>query len=385
MIYHSYPAGEVIWRTRGPLRFSGYIQSGEIDLEFRVDGVPIRSIWLRTGDTLPPRSLQTRRLHDTAIATALTDVRIGILPEAKAIVSSQVVPQTSRMRWIWPVLLLTLVILLARDDLVRITSGLFYLASRPGEAASSQSPISMRLLQAAQKVDGRAAFAYNEAGYRQFQQGQLTDAEAAFDQAVSRDPDSAPGLNNLAAIYFIQGDPLQAENYLQRAMEQNPDNPIARYNFGITLMQSHDPVPALRAFREASFIDPSNSLPLLQQAYLYSQMGDYANAEQRARSALKLNPSLVPGHMLLGIALYNQGKDTEAQASFTQAESLAPGNRTATFYQALILGHQKQYAAALPILHELLTTSQDPDESVRILAELDALYRFQAEAAAAGR
>src|SRR5512141_2976187 len=38
MIYRSYQAGDVIWRTRGPLHFSGFVQSGEIELEIRVDG-----------------------------------------------------------------------------------------------------------------------------------------------------------------------------------------------------------------------------------------------------------------------------------------------------------------------------------------------------------
>jgi Flp pilus assembly protein TadD len=114
-------------------------------------------------------------------------------------------------------------------------------------------------------------------------------------------------------------------------------------------------------------------------------MGDYAGAEQRARLALQLNPSLAPAHMLLGIALYNQGREAEALTSFMQALSLQPGNRTAAFYQALILGHLKQYVAALPILRELLVSSTDPAESARILAEIDALYRLKAESVAAGR
>ena len=114
-------------------------------------------------------------------------------------------------------------------------------------------------------------------------------------------------------------------------------------------------------------------------------MEDYANAEQRARSALQLDPSLAPGHMLLGIALYNEGKEAEALTSFTQALSLQPGTRTAAFYQALILGHLKKYAAALPVLQELFVSSTDPAESARIQAEIDALYYYQADPAAAGR
>src|SRR5512139_1483624 len=81
MLYRAYQAGDVIWRTRGPLHFSGFIQSGEIELEIRVDGALVRKMRLHSGDPLPPRVLQNRRLHEMVIARAVTDVRLGILPE----------------------------------------------------------------------------------------------------------------------------------------------------------------------------------------------------------------------------------------------------------------------------------------------------------------
>ena len=384
MMYRSYEAGEIIWRTRGPLRFSGYIQSGEIELEYRVDGFPVRTTRLAAGDPLPPRLLRSRMPHETVIARATTDVRLKILPEPQVPPPATVSGPRWRY-WLWPVLLLLLVIVLAREDIARIASGLLYLSSIQGENAALQNPRSMSLLEAAQQVEPGAAFAYNEEGYRWFQQNQKWDAAAAFDAALARDPASAPALNNLGITYFSQGDLPQAARYLQQAVGQDPNDAISRYNLGILLMQLQDPSGAIREFREAGFIDPQADSPPLQEAYLYQQMGDYIDAEQRARSALQLDPSLAPAHMLLGLALYNQGREAEALTSFTQALSLQPGNRTAAFYRALILEHLKQYAAALPILQELLVSSTDPAESARILAETDALYHFQADSAAAGR
>jgi len=113
-------------------------------------------------------------------------------------------------------------------------------------------------------------------------------------------------------------------------------------------------------------------------------VGDFANAEQRARAALALNPSLASAHLLLGIALYNQGREADALAAFADTLALEPGSQVAAFYQALILGHMKEYDAALPILHGLLTTATDTAETARILAEIDAVYRFKSESAAAG-
>jgi tetratricopeptide (TPR) repeat protein len=383
MFLRSYRAGEVIWRTHGPLRFSGYIQSGEIDLETLVDGVLVRTTRLAAGDPLPPKALQNRRLHELVIARAVTDVRLSILPELQ----ERAIPkQQARrgMNWLLPVLLLLLVIVLARDDIARITSGLFYLAASPGDAAALQDPGSMRLLEAAQKVDKGAAFAYNEEGYRWFLQKNLPDASTAFRQAVTSDPASAPALNNLAITYFTKGDLFQAAGTLQRAVKQDPDNPVARYNLAITLMQLADPAGALHEFQEAGFIDPKDVSPLLQQSYLYQQVGDYIHAEQRARSAIQLNPSLSPAYLLLGMALYNQGREADALASFDKALMLDPGSRLAAFYRALTLGHLKQYDAALPVLYDLFASSTDAAETARILAEMDALYRFKAEPVTAG-
>jgi tetratricopeptide (TPR) repeat protein len=382
MLLRSYQAGEVMWRTRGPLHFSGYVQSGEIELETRVDGVPVRTTRLCAGDPLPSRALQNRRPHETMIARAVTDVHLAILPELQARPAAREIQRG--MNWLWPVLLLLLVVVLARDDIARIVAGLLYQASNREGAAAVQDPRSMGLLEAAQKVDRRAAFAYNEEGYRWFLRNNIPGASSAFQEAIASDPANAPALNNLGITYYSQGKPVQAAGFLQQSMVQDPDNPVARYNLGITLMQLADPAGALRQFQEAGFIDSKDASSLLQQAYLYQQAGDYAHAEQRARSAIQLNPSQAPAHLLLGMALYNQGREADALASFNQALMLEPGNRVAAFYRALILGHQKQYDAALPVLYELLVASPNAGETARILAEIDALYRFKTEPAPAG-
>jgi tetratricopeptide (TPR) repeat protein len=381
MVLRSYKAGEVIWRTRGPLRFSGYIQSGEIEMEFRVDGFLVRSTRLGASTLLPPRLLRSRMSHETVIARAITDVRLRILPEPRLVKPVTTVSGSRWMSWLWPVLLLVLVMFLAQDDIARIASGLLYLSATRSENEALQNPRSMRLLEVAERVEPGAVFAYNEVGYRQFQQNQAWDAATAFDAALARDPDSAPALNNLGITYFSRGDLPQAARYLQQAVGQDPNNATNHYNLGILLTQLGDTSGAVREFRVAGFIDPQAASPPLQEAYLYQQMGDYANAELRARLALQLDPSLAASHLLLGIVLYDQGKEAEALASFTQALSLQPGNRTAVFYQALILGHLKQYDTALPVLQELLVSSTDPAESTRIRAEIDALQRFQAETA----
>ena len=142
---------------------------------------------------------------------------------------------------------------------------------------------------------------------------------------------------------------------------------------------------AIREFRQAGFIDPKAASPHLQQAVLYIQMGDYINAEQRARTAIQLVPSQPSAHLLLAIALYNQGRDTEALGSIADSLWLEPDDRVASFYQALLLGRIGQYDAALPILERLLATSTDSQESARISVEIEAVHRALSELEAAAR
>jgi tetratricopeptide (TPR) repeat protein len=390
MVYHSYQAGEVIWRARGPLGITGYVQSGEVDLEYRVAGTPVRTTRLCAGDPLPSGTRGDPNRNDTLIARAVTHVRLGILPDVQPGTQSLAKPGRSHPAvgtlhgtgrgWVLPVLLLLLFVGLGWGDLTRIASGLIYLAS-----SQEQETASMDLLKTAERVDGKAAFAYNEEGYRWFQQARLPEAEAAFVQALDRDPSNAPALNNLAIASFTRGDLPQAASYLGQVTDRNPDVAIARYNLGVLMMHLDDPSAAIREFREASFIDPAAAPPMLQQAYLYNKIGDYGNAEQRARAAVKLDPSLPYSHLMLGIVLYNQGKASDALAPIADSLAIDPENRVARFYQALILGHLGQFGAALPILHDLLATTSDSGEAARILVEIDAIYRFQSEAKAVGQ
>src|SRR5262245_26886682 len=72
LIRRSYKSGEVLWRTRRPVGFHGFIESGEIEVEYRINRVYVRSVRLSAGDPLPPHNRQGRSQHTTMIARALT-------------------------------------------------------------------------------------------------------------------------------------------------------------------------------------------------------------------------------------------------------------------------------------------------------------------------
>jgi hypothetical protein len=121
-------------------------------------------------------------------------------------------------------------------------------------------------------------------------------------------------------------------------------------------------IPALRGIHRSTSIDP-RSMGLV-----------YAGLKV---DCLEYTPNKA-------IPRYNQGAGAEALTSFMQALSLQPNNRTAAPYQALILGYLKKDTAARPVLQEPLISNTDTPKSAGILAQINALYRIQADRTAAG-
>jgi tetratricopeptide (TPR) repeat protein len=130
---------------------------------------------------------------------------------------------------------------------------------------------------------------------------------------------------------------------------------------------------ALREFREVSYIDPKWVLPYLQQGFIYIQMQDYVNAEQAARTAIRIDFTQQPSHLILAIALFNQHKNGEALKYMESALQMTPDDGVAKFYKALILRDLGEYDAALIILQQLLGSSNDPLQISRITAEIESL------------
>jgi tetratricopeptide (TPR) repeat protein len=141
-------------------------------------------------------------------------------------------------------------------------------------------------------------------------------------------------------------------------------------------MDAQDHVRALSQFKEASFIDPTWVLPYIQQGYIHIEMGNFTDAEQAARRAISIDASQQSAHLVLGIALHNQGLHREALTSVETALQMNLDDRVAQFYQARILMDLGESDRAFSILNRLLETANQPEEISRMKAELEAWHRY---------
>lgn len=385
ILQKEYKSGDVLWRTGTELDFLGVIQSGEMVIERRIKGLWVRSVRLFAGDVVQSPISTGKDSHSIFLARASTDLSLWVLrkeylanlPSTAAVLPAP--PRLSTQKLIpnllWSALVVFLIVFLSWHELSRILSGGLYFMSEKENQRTYDSEKTVRILGYAESLDPSAVFAHNREGYIWFQKNDLERAELAFSKGYQIDSANGPTLNNMAVTYFVTNRTQDSMVFQKNAVQNDPDNAIVRYNLGLILMQQGFNVDAIREFRQASYIDPSWALPCLEQGFAYLQMRDYMNAEQSARFTIRLDSNQKEAYLILGIALFNQGRNQEALDSIEYALQIDHGQRVAQFYKAMILSDLGQYDAALTILQELLDVSGDPKQVSRITAEIEQIYR----------
>ncbi len=379
MVRREYRSGETLWRAGTPPDRLAIIERGEVVVEYRYRGVNVRTVTLGPGEIIEPGRLKEKQALTRPCLRAATDTALYALPaEAAGKAPSSSAPQEANrfiallQRLAWPVLVTALILALSWNDLTRILSTSLFLAS---DRAAEYGREPIQLLGYAEQVDRGALFAYNQQGYLLFQDGDLLNAEAAFLEAATQDVANAPALNNLAITYYRRGEVPQATELQQRAVQGNPNHATLQYNLGLLLMEQNARQDAIRAFDEASRIDPAWALPYLQKGFLYLKMQDYMRAEQAARAAIQRDPTQESAHLILTVALYNQGRYVSAQEAVREALRLNPNDDIARFYQALLTGRLGDAASAIMYLQELRRSAEDPQTVARIDAEIESFTR----------
>lgn len=398
MVCKSYEPGEVLWREGNRVDFLGIIKSGEIFIEYRRNGSTKRSIRLAAGDCVRPSSLDREGNRSSVRACAGSQLSLYVLQieqlkllKLKSLVSD-VIPASARtnslsffLRFAWAAALVTLILAMNWNDFRHVIAGVLFLRAEHIYQGLYDYPGTLGLLRYAEFAAPNSAFTYNREGYLRYKHHELSSAAAAFARAVEADQTYGPSLNNLAFTYFDKGDISQAMFYQREATENDPDQAIALYNLGIIQMYQGQETDAIRSFGEASFIDPAWALPHLQRGFLYLNMRSYGSAEEAARVAIARDPTQQSAHMILGIALYNQKEYPDALSAVERALELSPEDNIAGFYRALILNELGKTEAALATLHRILDSTSDPQQTLRIQAEIEAIHFYLEHPASGGQ
>jgi tetratricopeptide (TPR) repeat protein len=176
------------------------------------------------------------------------------------------------------------------------------MARRPVKAAA--------LLQTARELESR---------------GQLGDAVASYQKALTQEPSNLDALLQLGRIQLQQNQFEPSEKALRRVVSLRPQHAIGQSLLGMVLARTGRGDKAVTCFERALAAEPRSELVLLHYADTLGTLGRHADSIATFDKALAINPNNLIAWNNRGLALEALGRDAEAADSFGRALALRPG------------------------------------------------------------
>ncbi|MBI5623467.1 MAG: tetratricopeptide repeat protein [Elusimicrobia bacterium] len=184
--------------------------------------------------------------------------------------------------------------------------------------------------------------------------GKPDDAEAAFREALKRDPKSSETVLSLGGLLAGRS-PEKAKQLFEQYMKDNPDDEAeGHYQIGIIEMRGGNLKDAERHLRLASKLEPDSTVVHYSLAELYLVAGDTDSALGEYLALLDFEPGNPELHLTIGEIYKEKGLVEDARVRFEAAKYFAPGHPAASLYLANIWEAKGDYARAS---EELRTSS----------------------------
>ena len=187
----------------------------------------------------------------------------------------------------------------------------------------------IRLIRQAMALDPNRAAHCNSLGQAYRRLGWLEDAAAAYRAAAAIRPDSAEIHSNLATVLRDLGNHGMAAGHYRLAAELAPGSAVTWYNLANALSDSGPQEEAEACYRRAIGLKPDFVHALANYGRWLIGVGRWADARDVLLQAERLAPDYVPALANLGIALQELGA-AEAEDRYRRAIVLEPG--TASFH-----------------------------------------------------
>ena len=155
--------------------------------------------------------------------------------------------------------------------------------------------------------------------------GKLTQAIAAYKQAILNDPGNPNNYTRLAHFQIYSGEYEDAIENTQNALLKNANNPIAHAIQGWALNFTDDPTLAEAAVKKALDLDPNSAMAHAIYAEILVDKGDFDEldkAAEHSRLARDLDPGLFEAHRARGLVLAATQNLEEAIQEFKAAISI---------------------------------------------------------------
>ena len=194
------------------------------------------------------------------------------------------------------------------------------------------------------------------------------EARAEYERATALDPKMSEAFLNLG-ILLMEKDPAAAVAPLRKAVDLLPAQSRPRYLLGYALERSGNAAAAIDSLEAATRLDPRDLETVIHLGNLYYGLKRYAEAENKFRAALEMQPKSPPALLGLAQSLDAQKKPEAADAfrEYLAVQTADPGARARLVH---LLVAQQKYDAALSELDRAEAGLPPSLDSLRLRADI---------------
>jgi tetratricopeptide (TPR) repeat protein len=164
----------------------------------------------------------------------------------------------------------------------------------------------------------RGSTARYDLGIAQAHLGAYPAAEAAFDEALRRDPGFAAAAANLVETALQAGDIARARHAADQFVAIAPASLRARYSRGLVALKQNDLATARGDFAMVTAASPGYALARYDLAVTEIRARDYASAETELQAALAASPGYARARFALATLLLRSDRRAEASADLAR-------------------------------------------------------------------
>ena len=149
-------------------------------------------------------------------------------------------------------------------------------------------------------------------------------AEALLGKVLARHPTHPEALRLLAILQLHTRRGTLAIQTLQSAIGQHPDDALLQVDLGNAHAANGNQAAAITAWERACTLDPSQAMAWFNLGRAHQQQGDSLAAIEALQQACTLAPDVLPAKILLGDALAHMGQFDDASQRYRDALRLDP-------------------------------------------------------------
>lgn len=180
-----------------------------------------------------------------------------------------------------------------------------------------------------QARDSDRAEGWSNRGAMLMRLGRVDDAEAAFREAIAREPAFAASYVNLSDLHRLRGDERAAEAVLREGLERNSDAPELHYALGLALTRAGRRDEALEALENAAALAPWHPLYAYAAGLGLDALGRREAAIARLEQVAETFPAYAPALQALATMERDRGNATRALDWARRLAVVSPGNAAA--------------------------------------------------------